>query len=72
MILHPKTAAWDRAWDGLRKIIVAEDLGDGTDLLQENNGEGWQYMGTHDGHHEFRHRDHPVTNSREYRLVSAA
>ena len=27
---------------------------------QPNGFEDWQYMGTTDGRHEFRHRDHAV------------
>ena len=29
-------------------------------------GERWQYMGTWDGEHQFRHRHHPATGRREY------
>jgi len=70
MIVQRETPEWDQAWDDLRRIIIADGLGDGTDLAQESEtGECWQYMGTFKGHHEFRHRDHPATGCREYRTV---
>jgi hypothetical protein len=65
--------AWDAAWAGLSHVLVADGLGDGTDLAQENDGEAWQYMGsrltTTGMLHTFRHRDHPKTHDREYRAV---
>lgn len=44
---------WKRAW-----ACLAEHTGGDTQQL--NGYEAWQYMGTHDGQHEFRHRAHPV------------
>ncbi|MBI2060668.1 MAG: hypothetical protein HYT87_12935 [Nitrospirae bacterium] len=53
---------WNEAWASLGA----------TSEPNPESGEDWQYMGTaeaEDGHwyHEFRHRDHPVTGTREYR-----
>lgn len=72
MITKPGTPEWDAAWEGLRRIIIADDLGDGSDLAQRSgSGECWQYMGAglSAGTHCFRHRDHPMTQCREYREV---
>lgn len=72
MMAERNTLEWAMAWEGLRRVIVADRLGDGTDLAQRSAlGECWQYMGTIDQHHGFRHRDHPVTGGREYRWVPA-
>lgn len=65
--------AWNAAWQGLAETIKRDRLGDGKDLDQARGGEGWQYMGsviTKTGQsHEFRHRNHPVSENREYREV---
>jgi hypothetical protein len=54
---------WPAIWAALGRRIVAEGLGDGTDLVQLHDGEGWQYLCTTiagDGQrHSFRHRSHP-------------
>jgi hypothetical protein len=42
---------WVRMWAALSAHT-------GGDTVQEHCGEAWQYMGTHDGQHEFRHRHH--------------
>lgn len=72
---HKSSPAWDGAWVALSRQIVADGIGDGSDLIQEHPvlGEGWQYMGSSlagDGMaHDFRHRCHPSTEVREYRTV---
>lgn len=70
--------AWQAAWGALRERIIADGLGDGSDLMQEHPvfGEGWQYMGSVVSgdcmEHEFRHRCHPSTEARESRVVRTA
>ena len=64
-------------WDALAAELPKRGLGDGTDLAQEHWYEVWQHMGDAtdpDGStwHEFRHRNHPVTNRREYVRVEGA
>lgn len=69
------TAEWNHAWRGLGMVLLADGLGDGSDLEQEHDGEGWQYMGSEAAErgavHGFRHRCHPVTGDRLYRRVRA-
>lgn len=65
------TPAWKAAWGGLSAAIARAGLGDGRDRQQYNrDGEGWQILGarlTEAGmRHVFRHRDHPLTERREY------
>jgi hypothetical protein len=52
----------ERAW----KVLIAK-FGD---AACENNGEVWQYMGTANGAHEFRHRSYK--GERRYFRVAAA
>lgn len=44
---------WPAMWEAL-----ADATGSYADCNPEN-GECWQYMGTHKGRHEFRHRERP-------------
>jgi hypothetical protein len=48
------SAEWDRMWAVLAELT-------GGDTVEEHpvTGEAWQYMGTYQGVHEFRHRDRP-------------
>jgi len=60
---------WNRAWEELAKSPFNKGLKNPT--IAHNQGEAWQYMGTYcntDGEyiHNFRHRCHPVLNSRLY------
>ncbi len=48
------SAEWARMWAALAAIF-----GDAA-CLDADSGEAWQYMGTVDGEHEFRHRALPV------------
>jgi hypothetical protein len=50
--LRAGTAEYNRAWAALAAFAG--------DTAQVNGLESWQYMGTHGGRHEFRHRAHPV------------
>lgn len=43
---------WNRMWAALKA-----EFGD---TEQVNGFESWQYMGVHNGEHQFRHRSHPV------------
>jgi len=43
---------WKRMWAALASHFGASS--------QPNGFEDWQYMGTADGRHEFRHRNHLV------------
>jgi hypothetical protein len=54
---------WKRAWTSL-----ASQVGD---AVAEHDLEVWQYMGTTDGQHEFRHRSHP-TRGRTIEIVAAS
>jgi len=60
------TKEWDALWRLFQR--VASDAYGATDLADEDpeTGEVWQYMGTWDGEHQFRHRNHPTTGQREY------
>jgi hypothetical protein len=55
---------WVYMWDWLGNHPINQGLED--PKLAPNNGEVWQYMGSYknkkDVIHEFRHRNHPVTN----------
>lgn len=54
-------AAWFALWDTLERSPL------GVDRVSRcpETGEIWQYMGTIEGNHEFRHRHHPKTKQRE-------
>ena len=62
------------AWDALAAEPV--NAGQRYPHSASNDGEAWQYMGTYetDGiwQHEFRHREHPATQAREYRNIPAS
>lgn len=66
VIVDRNSLEWETMWSAL-----------GSDPVEEHpvSGECWQYMGSiyNEGRwlHEFRHRDHPVTGSREYRHIPA-
>jgi hypothetical protein len=62
--LVPNTQEWIRAWGILASHPLNIELPDPP--FASNNGEVWQYMGTSDKYHTFRHRCHPVTTKREY------
>ena len=60
---EPMSPEWDEAWRGLHERFGS------VDEICPCCGEAWQYMGTVDGHHEFRHRHHPETGERMYHKV---
>jgi hypothetical protein len=53
--LTTTSPAWPAMWEAL-----ADATGDYADC-NPDNGESWQYMGTYDGVHQFRHRHRPET-----------
>lgn len=48
-----------------------EKVWGGTVQEEEVTGECWQYMGTQEEGHCFRHRRHPKTQNREYFFVKS-
>jgi len=62
--LAPDDPEWIWAWAKLRV-----EYGDS---VQENQGEVWQYMGSSQYNHTFRHRCHPSINDRMYHHVPAS
>lgn len=57
---------WRSMWNALAWHPINFGLTDKICALDEGTGERWQYMGTYNGWHEFRHRQHPLTHRREY------
>jgi len=53
--LTPNTPEWNAMWASLENAC-----GDTADKCPQT-GEVWQYMGTYDGRHQFRHRHRPDT-----------
>lgn len=53
--LSTTSPGWPAMWEAL-----ADATGDYADCNPES-GECWQYMGTYDGAHQFRHRHRPIT-----------
>jgi len=62
--LIPNTQEWVAAWALLADHPLNIELPDPESA--SNNGEIWEYMGTVDNKHTFRHRHHPSTSKREY------
>jgi hypothetical protein len=62
--LSPNTQEWATAWALLAEHPLNIALPDSK--MAVNDGEVWEYMGTADGRHTFRHRCHPATGKREY------
>ena len=57
---------WNRMWAAL----ASEEINSGDpECAHPETQDAWQYMGTSNGVHSFRHRNHPVTGTREYRHV---
>ncbi len=58
------TPEWDFMWLWLE--LHAINAGLENPIVAENEGEVWQYMGSFKNSnktvHEFRHRNHPITN----------
>jgi len=69
--IAPGNAEWDRAWNTMAANPVNAGLEHPHVAFNESWGETWQYMGTVNGQHEFRHRMHPTTDKREYLKIPA-
>lgn len=54
---------WERMWAELASKNI--NSGDSACVHPETL-ESWQYMGTKNGVHSFRHRHHPATGKREH------
>lgn len=63
-IIERDSPEWNRMW----KMLANLPLNNG-DTVCLNQDEVWQYLGTVNGEHEFRHRCHPSTNQREYLTI---
>lgn len=68
IIIKEGTREWERIWEWLAEHPINKGIEDPT--LAINEGEVWQYMGTFVGKDdvaisEFRHRMHPLDNSRK-------
>ena len=65
---------WDFMWNWLASHPLNKGLDEPTTALNEN--EAWQYMGSYQQKerllHTFRHRNHPVTNSRQQVSVQSS
>lgn len=60
---------WNRMWTELASKNI--NTGD-TECVHPETLESWQYMGTKNGAHSFRHRHHPATGKKEYLEIPAA
>lgn len=58
---------WPAMWDQL-----ACDPLNGGDCVCAYAGKGWEYMGSTQDHHHFRHPCHPTTDKAEYCYVERA
>lgn len=59
---------WFRMWNVLASHII--NSGD-SECIHPESEEVWQYMGTKNGTHSFRHRHHPATGKIEYADIQA-
>lgn len=68
VLIKQGSAEWENMWDVVANHPINEGYEHPSVVL--NNGEAWQYMGSfrQDNRiiHEFRHRNHPTFNRREY------
>lgn len=61
-IVEKGCAEWELMWS---ELASKEINGGDSECLHPEFFEVWQYMGSRDGVHSFRHRMHPVTGKRE-------
>lgn len=68
VIVKRDSEEWDRMWKELASLPIngGDSVCTHPEIFEE-----WQYMGTVDGKHSFRHRCHPVTSTRMYHHVDA-
>lgn len=66
--MTPECPEWEHAWNTL-----ASDKLNGGDpaCTDSDSGERWQYMGTTEGEHTFRHRMHPKFKNLRYIKIAA-
>ena len=74
VLIEPNSPEWDFMWNWLANHPLNKDIPEPT--TAEHEGEAWQYMGSFmQGErvlHQFRHRFHPVTETRQSVSVSAS
>lgn len=63
-IIKEDSPEWNEMWEQLAKHPLNADNPDPYSCTYVH--ETWQYMGTSNGEHTFRHRIHPITKKREY------
>lgn len=68
--IEPNTQAWDELWASFTIEANKRFAPHITDCNDTHNHESWQYHGTINGIHHFRHRWHPKTGRREYLTVN--
>lgn len=65
LLIKQDTSEWDFMWLWLELHPINADIED--PRTAENDGEVWEYVGTYKNKdrvvHEFRHRNHPKTNT---------
>lgn len=66
VLIKPESNEWNYMWDWVASHPINKGLEDPSTAMSEDK-EVWQYMGSFRQNnqtiHEFRHRNHPVTNS---------
>ncbi len=74
VLIEQNSQEWEYMWNWLAAHPINEGIVEPTTAL--NNGEAWQYMGSFKQDdrviQEFRHRNHPRTNSRQNLKVNAS
>jgi hypothetical protein len=75
VLIKPESREWNYMWDWVATHPLNEGLEEPSTATSEDS-EVWQYMGSFRQNnltiHEFRHRNHPVTNNREYLKVKCS
>jgi hypothetical protein len=76
VIIEIGSPEWEYAWNWLSAHPLNSGLEEPSVASHSESGEAWQYMGSFkQGNrviHEFRHRQHPVTQRREDLKVQAS
>lgn len=74
VIIERESAEWNYMWEWLENHPINEGIEN--PRLALNNGELWQYMGSHRQDkkviHSFRHRQHPRDNQRKNLSLNAS
>lgn len=74
VLIEPDSIEWNYMWEWLSSHPINKGIENPSIALHE--GEAWQYMGSLKEKertiHQFRHRNHPVTNGVESLSVSAS